>query len=86
MHFLRRLAVGTALALCLVPAAALAAPGGGNANGHVAKVMTRNLYLGADLSPAIGTTSIPALVAADGVILRQVARDELPGSGQGARR
>jgi endonuclease/exonuclease/phosphatase family metal-dependent hydrolase len=40
--------------------------------------MTRNLYLGADLGPAIGTPSIPALVTAAGEILRQVTATNFP--------
>src|SRR3954467_14286277 len=36
------------------------------------KVMSRNLYLGADLTPATQATSIPELVDAAGQILNQV--------------
>lgn len=46
--------------------------------GHVARVMTRNLYLGADLAPAIGARDLPSLVAATGGILRQVTATSFP--------
>ena len=45
--------------------------------------MTRNLYLGADLTPAIGAPSLDGFVAANGQILREVDREQLPGPGQG---
>ena len=51
---------------------------GGNGIGHDAKVMTRNLYLGADLGPAIGASDVPALVAGAGAILRQVTATNFP--------
>jgi endonuclease/exonuclease/phosphatase family metal-dependent hydrolase len=77
---LRRFALALAVALCLIAVAAPAAPanGNGNKNGHVADVMTRNLYLGADLGPAIGAPNLPALVEANGAILRQVTATNYP--------
>ena len=59
-------------------AALVAADNPGLANGQVVRVMTRNLYLGADLGPAIGTTNVPALVHGAGIILRQVTATNFP--------
>src|SRR5262245_36957159 len=41
-------------------------------------VMTRNLFLGADLSPAIGATTIPAAVDGSGVIWNELVRTKFP--------
>lgn len=54
-------------------------PGRGNA----ARVMTRNLYLGADLAPAIGAPDLPTLVAGTGAILRQVTATSFPARAKG---
>ena len=51
--------------------------------GRVADVMTRNLYLGADLTPAIGATSLEALAAANGQILREVTANDFPTRARG---
>lgn len=75
---IKRVAVGTLLALFLIPAAAGAHSGQINRQGRVVKVMTRNVYLGADLSPAIGAPTLPALIAGDGAILRQVDATNFP--------
>jgi endonuclease/exonuclease/phosphatase family metal-dependent hydrolase len=40
--------------------------------------MTRNLYLGADLTPAIGAPNLEAFVAANGQILREVTANDFP--------
>jgi endonuclease/exonuclease/phosphatase family metal-dependent hydrolase len=64
---------------CVAPATVLAQGGDqGQQNGQVAKVMTRNLYLGADLSPAIAASDLGSLVEADGAILRQTTATNFP--------
>ncbi len=74
------LALVAALVLCLLPSVALANGGG---HGHHKKsdkvrVMTRNIYLGADLGPGLAAPSPPAFFAANGEILRQVTRTNFP--------
>ena len=48
------------------------------ANGPIARVMTRNLYLGADLMPVIGATDLASLVKGGGAVLRQVTATSFP--------
>jgi Endonuclease/Exonuclease/phosphatase family len=74
------LALVAALALCLLPSTALAHGWG---HGHHKKsdrveVMTRNIYLGADLGPALAATTPQQFFAANGGILRQVTRTNFP--------
>ena len=45
--------------------------------------MTRNLYLGADLTPAIAATTPDELAAADGQILREVVANDFPTRAKG---
>jgi endonuclease/exonuclease/phosphatase family metal-dependent hydrolase len=67
----RRARVGAALALAAA-AALFALPAGAQASGHKVKVMTRNLYLGADLSAATQAGSFQELVDDAGQILNDV--------------
>jgi Endonuclease/Exonuclease/phosphatase family len=71
------LAVGLVAALCLtlLPGVADAK---GNKGSHQLTVMSRNLYLGADLSPALQSTSIDGAVNADFQIEQQVHRTKFP--------
>jgi endonuclease/exonuclease/phosphatase family metal-dependent hydrolase len=59
--------------LLLLPSAAF-----GQGTGHEVGVMTRNLYLGADLSPAINATSASQFIEANGQILRDVDTNNFP--------
>jgi endonuclease/exonuclease/phosphatase family metal-dependent hydrolase len=58
--------------LCAAALAIVALPAGAQASAPKAKVMTRNLYLGADLTPGVQANSVQQLVDAAGVILNQV--------------
>jgi endonuclease/exonuclease/phosphatase family metal-dependent hydrolase len=61
------------LAITLALAALLALPGGAvAAKGEKVTVMTRNLFLGADLGPAIGASSIAEAIDGAGVIWNEV--------------
>jgi hypothetical protein len=64
-----------ALGLTLLPGAAAAK---GKKNGHQLTVMTRNLYLGADLTPALQASSVDAAVDAGFQIEQQVHRTKFP--------
>jgi endonuclease/exonuclease/phosphatase family metal-dependent hydrolase len=44
----------------------------------VVRVMSRNVYLGADLAPAIGAPDLPSFVAGNGAVLRQVTATNFP--------
>ncbi len=58
-----------------------AAPKGGR--GKVVNVMTRNVYLGADLTPAVGAGTLEAVVTANGEILREVIANDFPTRARG---
>src|SRR5258705_11064283 len=45
---------------------------------QIARLMTRNLYLGADLAPAIGAPDLASFVAGTGAVLRQVTPTNFP--------
>lgn len=51
---------------------------GFHGRGKAFDTMTRNLYLGADLAPAIAAPSLEAFVAANGQILREVTHNNFP--------
>jgi endonuclease/exonuclease/phosphatase family metal-dependent hydrolase len=51
--------------------------------GKVVNTMTRNLYLGADLLPAIAAPNLEAFVAANGKILRDVTHNDFPTRAEG---
>jgi len=63
----------------------LALPTFASANffGTRVETMTRNLYLGADLTPAIAAPSLEALTAANGQILREVTENDFPTRAKG---
>ncbi len=65
-----------ATALVALPAAAQAKPK--KPKGAEVSVMTRNLYLGADLGPAIGATGFNDFIAKNGQILRDVDTNKFP--------
>lgn len=60
------------LALAVAAAAVLAAPAVAQTKPAQVKVMSRNVYLGADLGPGVRATDLQGLVNAAGVILKQV--------------
>jgi endonuclease/exonuclease/phosphatase family metal-dependent hydrolase len=66
----RFVGVRSVFVLAALAVIALVAPA--TSQGAKVKVMSRNMYLGADLSPGTGATSLQELVDAAGVILNQV--------------
>lgn len=87
-RFLAPIVAALAIALLIPGWAAAKKPdhrhhGKGKHLGKVVKTMTRNLYLGADLTPAIGAPSVEAMVAANGQILREVTANDFPTRAEG---
>jgi endonuclease/exonuclease/phosphatase family metal-dependent hydrolase len=78
------LAMAAVLIFGLLPSLAGAKPAKGHGKGKGTEttkevtVMTRNLYLGADLTPAITAPDRTAFVAANGQILRDVTANNFP--------
>jgi endonuclease/exonuclease/phosphatase family metal-dependent hydrolase len=66
--------------LCTITGALLAIPAAAQAAAPPvdAKVMTRNLYLGADLTPAIEAATTNEFIRANGQIVRNVDRNNFP--------
>jgi endonuclease/exonuclease/phosphatase family metal-dependent hydrolase len=73
------LAIGLLALLAMVAVAMLAAPARSQAAGNSkVSVMTRNVYLGADLSPGIAAQNFNELKDAAGTILNQVDQNNFP--------
>lgn len=70
--------VALALVVALAALAAFAGVAQAKPKGTEVTVMTRNLYLGADLTPAIQSTSIGGFIEANGEILRTVDASNFP--------
>jgi endonuclease/exonuclease/phosphatase family metal-dependent hydrolase len=68
--------LAAALLIALIPATALAKQDKGR--GHEVSVMTRNLYLGADLGPPIGAKSVAEFTELNGQVLREVTANDFP--------
>ncbi|HEY2334332.1 MAG TPA: endonuclease/exonuclease/phosphatase family protein [Solirubrobacterales bacterium] len=83
------LAMTAVLILGLFAGLAVAKPGKGSGKGKGSDqakeltVMTRNLYLGADLAPAIAAPDRNAFVEANGKILRDVTANDFPARAKG---
>ena len=93
------LAIAAALALAILAPASVSAGGmhgddhgkgrkpaghdNGRHRGSEVDVMTRNLYLGAVLDPAVEATTPEQLAAADGAILREVVANDFPTRAKG---
>ena len=67
-----------ALGVTMIPGVAEAAKGKGKQKGQNVTVMTRNLYLGADLGPGLGATNLDELADGAGEVVNQVDRTNFP--------
>lgn len=74
----RRVALSLLLAVAALVTAFAGVAGAKTTKGTPVKVMTRNLYLGADLTPAIQSTSTAGFIEANGGIVRQVEATNFP--------
>jgi endonuclease/exonuclease/phosphatase family metal-dependent hydrolase len=72
-----------ALVLALLPGTVTAKPGKGQDKAKAVNAMTRNLYLGADLAPAISASGLGAFTEATGQILREVTANSFPTRAKG---
>jgi endonuclease/exonuclease/phosphatase family metal-dependent hydrolase len=72
------LALVASLVVCLLPAVAQANWGHFFKKEDRVRVMTRNIYLGADLGPGLAATTPEQFFTANGAILRQVTRTNFP--------
>ena len=83
----RRRAFAVAALTAAVAITGLAAVPGAEAKqkakGVQVKVMTRNLFLGADLGPALNADTFNEFTAANGAILREVDRTDFPRRAKG---
>src|SRR4029077_1277904 len=84
-HLRPRLAAPVLLGAALLAALVLVVAGSATAKSKATtppptevKVMTRNVYLGADLTPAIEAKGVAAFTEATGEILRQVTANDFP--------
>ncbi|HMI80805.1 MAG TPA: endonuclease/exonuclease/phosphatase family protein [Solirubrobacterales bacterium] len=67
-----------ALIVLVVALTAFAGAAQAKTKGSIVNVMTRNLYLGADLTPAIESKSTSEFIEANGAIVRQVEATNFP--------
>lgn len=72
----RTLLAGLAAATAFAVVAAPAAANGGDRKGEKVRVMTRNVYLGADLGPAIGAANLCEAIRGAGTIYNEVQRTD----------
>ena len=82
----RRLLTVAALSICALVCALIAPAADAKPKGKKSvpvEVMTRNIFLGADLGPALNATSAAEFVAANGGILREVDETNFPVRAQG---